>query len=98
MMPSRKQSLQESAWVGALILCIDAYKAVISPIFTGSCRFEPSCSQFAREALLKHGAYGAYLAARRILRCRPFGGFGFDPVPEVSERTADQPPDAEERK
>lgn len=67
--------------VGVIVLCIDAYKAVLSPLLRGSCRFEPSCSQFAREALVKHGARGAYLAIKRILRCRPFGGFGFDPVP-----------------
>jgi putative membrane protein insertion efficiency factor len=77
----QRRSPAESALVGGLILCIDAYKAILSPLFLGSCRFEPSCSQFAREALAKHGARGSYLAARRILRCRPFGGFGFDPVP-----------------
>ena len=81
MKPSQKPSPPESALVVALILCIDAYKAVLSPLFRGSCRFEPSCSQYAREALAKYGARGAYLAARRILKCRPFGGFGFDPVP-----------------
>jgi putative membrane protein insertion efficiency factor len=67
--------------VGVLVLFIDAYRAVLSPLFRGSCRFEPSCSQFAREALVKHGARGALLATGRILRCRPFGGQGFDPVP-----------------
>ena len=81
MKPFQKRSPPESALVAALVLCIDAYKAVLSPLFRGSCRFEPSCSQFAREALLKHGARGAYLALRRILRCRPFGRVGFDPVP-----------------
>ncbi len=81
MKPSQKRSPPESALVAALILCIDAYKVVLSPLFRGSCRFEPSCSQYAREALAKHGAYGAYLAVRRILKCRPFGGVGFDPVP-----------------
>lgn len=90
-MPSRKRSTLESAAVGALILCIDAYKSVLSPFFTGSCRFHPSCSQFAREALTKHGFYGVYLAAGRILRCRPFGGQGFDPVPEVIDRTQTNP-------
>ncbi|MEO8499304.1 MAG: membrane protein insertion efficiency factor YidD [Vicinamibacteria bacterium] len=81
MKPSQKRSPPENALVGALILCIDAYKAVLSPLFPGSCRFEPSCSQYAREALIRHGARGAGLAIRRILRCRPFGGAGFDPVP-----------------
>lgn len=81
MTRSQKRSPLESALVTALLFCIDAYKAVLSPLFRGSCRFEPTCSQFAREALVKHGARGAYLAARRIFRCRPFGGMGFDPVP-----------------
>jgi putative membrane protein insertion efficiency factor len=81
MKPSQKRSPPESALVVALILCIDAYKAVLSPFFLGSCRFEPSCSQYAREALAKHGARGACLGIRRILRCRPFGGAGLDPVP-----------------
>jgi putative membrane protein insertion efficiency factor len=81
MKPSRERSRAESAVVAALILCIDAYKAILSPLFVGSCRFEPTCSQFAREGVLKHGVRGAWLGFRRILRCRPFGGSGFDPVP-----------------
>ena len=81
MKPSQKRSRAESALVAVLILCIDAYKATLSPLFLGSCRFEPTCSQFAREAVIKYGARGAWLGLRRILRCRPFGGAGFDPVP-----------------
>ena len=81
MKPFRERSRAENALVAALILCIDAYKAVLSPLFLGSCRFQPTCSQFAREALLRHGVRGAWLGFRRILRCRPFGGSGFDPVP-----------------
>jgi uncharacterized protein len=46
------------------------------------CRYEPSCSEYAREAVEVHGAgRGAWLGARRLARCHPFGGFGFDPVP-----------------
>ncbi|HTK17150.1 MAG TPA: membrane protein insertion efficiency factor YidD [Acidimicrobiia bacterium] len=46
------------------------------------CRYEPSCSEYAREAVELHGAgRGAWLSARRLARCHPFGGFGFDPVP-----------------
>jgi len=81
MKPSQKRSPPENTLVAVLVLFIDAYKAVLSPLFQGSCRFEPSCSQYAREALIKHGARGAYLSIRRILKCRPFGGAGFDPVP-----------------
>ena len=81
MKSSRKRSRPEAILVAVLVLVIDAYKAVLSPLFRGSCRFNPSCSQFAREALVKHGGRGVFLAARRIFRCRPFGGYGFDPVP-----------------
>jgi putative membrane protein insertion efficiency factor len=49
------------------------------------CRYEPSCSEYAREAIELHGgAHGAWLGARRLARCHPFGGFGFDPVPRDS--------------
>ena len=81
MKPSQERSAPERAALAVLILCIDAYKAVLSPLFLGSCRFEPTCSQYAREALVRHGMRGLPLAFRRILRCRPFGGSGFDPVP-----------------
>ena len=81
MKPSQQRSRAERTLVGAIVLGIDAYKAVLSPLLRGSCRFDPSCSQFAREAVLKHGARGIPLAAKRLLRCRPFGGFGVDPVP-----------------
>ena len=81
MKPFQTRRPAEAALVRLLIVAIDAYKAVLSPFFRGSCRFEPSCSQFTREALVKYGLYGGYLGLRRILRCRPFGGQGFDPVP-----------------
>ena len=65
-----------------LILCVRAYQIVLSPMFTGCCRFEPSCSNFAIEALQVHGALkGSLLAAWRLLRCHPFGRSGYDPVP-----------------
>ena len=72
-----------------LIAAIRAYQFVISPAQTflfgpaGGCRFTPSCSQYAIEALRVHGGVaGAALAARRICRCHPFGACGHDPVPE----------------
>lgn len=65
-----------------LILCVRAYQIVLSPMFAGCCRFEPSCSNFAIEALRVHGAFkGSLLAAWRLLRCHPFGRSGYDPVP-----------------
>ncbi|MDO4692676.1 MAG: membrane protein insertion efficiency factor YidD [Porphyromonadaceae bacterium] len=65
-----------------LLLPIYFYRAVISPITPPSCRFTPSCSVYAIEAIKKHGPLkGLWLAIRRILRCHPWGGHGHDPVP-----------------
>ena len=67
-----------------LRLLIRGYQLLISPYLAGSCRFEPTCSSFALDALDQHGPFwGAWLALKRILRCRPFGGYGYDPVPET---------------
>ncbi len=63
-------------------LPIHLYRLVISPWLGPSCRFEPSCSQYALIALEQHGPLrGSWLAARRLLRCHPFHPAGFDPVP-----------------
>jgi hypothetical protein len=65
-----------------LILGIEAYRMTLSPLLGGLCRFEPSCSLYAQQALARHGAArGAWLALRRIARCHPFTPPGFDPVP-----------------
>ena len=65
-----------------LILPIRAYRRLISPLLPPSCRFTPTCSQYAIEALRKHGPIkGLLLATWRILRCNPWGGSGYDPVP-----------------
>ncbi len=66
----------------ALIAGVRCYRRWVSPALPPSCRFVPSCSAYAEEALKKHGAArGSWLAARRLLRCHPFGGSGYDPVP-----------------
>lgn len=71
--------------VRAALALLRVYKILISPLFTGSCRFYPSCSDYAREAIETHGVMrGGFLAARRLARCHPFGGHGFDPVEPVS--------------
>jgi putative membrane protein insertion efficiency factor len=58
------------------------YQIFLSPILPRSCRYTPTCSHYAVEALEKHGLIkGGYLAAKRILSCHPWGGSGFDPVP-----------------
>ena len=65
-----------------LLLPIYFYKVAISPLTPPSCRYTPSCSTYAMEAIRKHGPLkGLYLAVRRILRCHPWGGSGYDPVP-----------------
>ncbi|MFI5232300.1 MAG: membrane protein insertion efficiency factor YidD [Gemmatimonadales bacterium] len=64
------------------ILFVRAYQTGISPLLPPSCRYSPSCSAYAIEALEKHGAMrGGWLAIRRICRCHPFRPGGFDPVP-----------------
>ncbi len=66
----------------ALIALVRVYQILLSPLLGTNCRFSPSCSQYAIEAIGKHGAIkGAWLAVRRIMRCQPFHAGGFDPVP-----------------
>jgi len=61
---------------------IRAYQLLLSPMLGGQCRFIPSCSQYAAEAIRRHGALrGSRLALWRILRCQPFSAGGYDPVP-----------------
>ena len=65
-----------------LLLPIHFYRYCISQLTPPACRFTPTCSQYAIEALKKHGPfYGLYLTIRRLLRCQPWGGSGYDPVP-----------------
>ena len=65
-----------------LALLIRGYQRLLSPLLPPSCRFYPSCSQYALEAVNRHGALkGSWLAARRLARCHPFNAGGFDPVP-----------------
>jgi len=65
-----------------LIALIRGYQLLLSPIFGGACRFLPTCSVYAREAIELHGAWrGSWLALRRLAKCHPLGSSGFDPVP-----------------
>lgn len=65
-----------------LMLMIEGYRRCISPLFPSSCRFHPTCSQYAQQAIATHGAArGTVLAVRRILKCHPFHPGGLDPVP-----------------
>ena len=66
----------------ALLMLIRFYQAAVSPFTPPRCRYSPTCSQYAKEAIEKYGAgKGSYLAARRLLRCHPFHKGGYDPVP-----------------
>lgn len=68
----------------ALIALVRGYRFLLSPWLGSSCRFEPTCSAYALEALQRHGAAGgSYLATRRLLRCHPLCAGGHDPVPDL---------------
>lgn len=70
-----------AAWL--LLLPVIFYQKFITPYTPPSCRFTPTCSEYARQALLKHGPVkGLLMAVWRVLRCNPWGGSGYDPVPE----------------
>ncbi len=68
------------AW--PLLLLVQIYRHTVSPLLGANCRYQPTCSAYAIEALRLHGAFrGTALAARRIARCHPWGESGYDPVP-----------------
>ena len=73
------------------IRLIRFYQKHISPALPSCCRYVPTCSQYAIEAIEKRGVFvGIFLTAKRILRCNPFGGFGYDPVPERTRKKRPQ--------
>ncbi len=81
---SRSAADSMSAPARAVDAVIRAYQRYVSPLFAPHCRFHPTCSGYAREALRVHGLWrGGGLALWRILRCQPFSAGGFDPVPEA---------------
>ncbi|WP_197671698.1 membrane protein insertion efficiency factor YidD [Geminocystis sp. NIES-3708] len=70
-----------------LLFLITLYRVLISPLFLPSCRFQPTCSQYALTAIEHYGTIkGSYLAIKRICRCHPFNVGGYDPVPSLSDR------------
>lgn len=76
----------------ALVAAIRGYQYAIRPLIGANCRFYPSCSDYAREAIERHGAArGSWLAARRIARCHPYHPGGYDPVPEKTDGSASHP-------
>ncbi|WP_432815261.1 membrane protein insertion efficiency factor YidD [Sphingorhabdus sp.] len=71
----------------AIIGVIQLYQRFLSPLLGASCRFSPTCSAYAVEAIQIHGAVkGGLMSVWRILRCNPFGGHGYDPVPPAGTR------------
>lgn len=73
----------EGAFLRLSILMVRAYQRIVSPLLGPACRFTPSCSSYAVQALHRHSLLRAYgLILRRVTRCHPWGGHGYDPVPE----------------
>jgi putative membrane protein insertion efficiency factor len=86
----RCDSGAERAFGLGLRAMIRAYQLLVAPILPPSCRYYPTCSHYAAEAIARHGPWrGSWLAARRLLRCHPWGGSGYDPVPGAHESCAD---------
>ncbi|MAD47336.1 MAG: membrane protein insertion efficiency factor YidD [Oceanospirillaceae bacterium] len=71
----------------ALLLLISVYRYAISPLLPSRCRYYPTCSSYAQEAVSRYGALrGGWLAIKRLLRCHPWGSHGVDPVPDLPEK------------
>ncbi|PCI63442.1 MAG: membrane protein insertion efficiency factor YidD [Kordiimonadales bacterium] len=84
--PEKKKSLLAILFYGF----VRFYQLVISPYLAPRCRYQPTCSSYALEAITTHGALkGGWLAAKRIGRCHPWGGFGYDPVPKSTGKNTD---------
>jgi hypothetical protein len=95
--PAPTNAARQSVAVKAALGALRIYKAYLSILFAGSCRFEPTCSRYAYEAIERFGVIrGIWLGSKRLARCQPLSRkFGYDPVPEKSEdmplKTSDTP-------
>lgn len=79
---TRLRQIVKTVFSAPFILLVRFYQICISPLKPGCCRFTPTCSQYAIEALRKYGPVkGLWLSIKRIIRCNPWGGSGYDPVP-----------------
>jgi hypothetical protein len=77
----------------AILVLIRFYRTAVSPLLPPACRYTPTCSAYAEEAVRRFGAgHGSWLAIRRLARCQPWGGSGFDPVPEANNLKPSSPP------
>ena len=73
-----------------LLWLIKGYRNFVSPLFPATCRFQPTCSSYAIEAIAYYGAVkGSWLAVNRILRCHPFHPGGYDPIPPPAQKSSD---------
>ena len=87
--PAAKTIGKIFAW--PLLGLVWIYRTAISPLLGANCRFEPTCSAYAEEALRRHGGLrGGWLMLRRIARCHPWGGSGYDPVPDAGQEAGGQ--------
>jgi putative membrane protein insertion efficiency factor len=87
IIPAKENRAGNSAAVKTALFALRIYKSYFSMLFAGACRFTPTCSRYAYEAIERFGAKrGSWLALKRLLRCQPLSGkFGYDPVPETWE-------------
>jgi uncharacterized protein len=85
--PQPPRSCLERIAIWPFLAMIYAYRVTLSPLLGGHCRFHPTCSQYGLDAYRAHGPFrGTYLTVRRLARCHPLGGSGYDPVPGPSGR------------
>ncbi len=84
-----EQPLNRSPLAVLLMGIVRVYQLVLSPLLGPRCRFQPTCSSYALEAITRHGGIkGGWLATKRIAKCHPWGGFGYDPVPQGTNKAA----------
>jgi uncharacterized protein len=84
---SQRLKILEMKVTTPFIALVRFYQGAISPFTPSACRYEPTCSAYMIEALQKHGLfYGTFLGTKRILSCHPWGGKGYDPVPQSKEK------------
>ncbi|WP_139242017.1 membrane protein insertion efficiency factor YidD [Aquimarina spongiae] len=78
----------KKALIFPFVVLVKLYQNLISPLTPATCRYHPTCSHYTIEALQKHGLFkGSVLAIKRIFSCHPWGGSGYDPVPEVKKKS-----------
>lgn len=76
-----------------LILLVKFYQKFLSPLCPGVCRYQPTCSQYMIEAIEKHGIFkGVWLGCKRLMRCHPWSGSGYDPVPPTNVKKSKHNP------